>query len=119
MSDVDAVVNAYIAMWNESDVRQRRELVAEAMSEDATYIDPLMDGEGVDGICEMIGGAQQQYPDHRFTLISGPDAHHDRVRFSWSLAPNGGAPVAIGTDFAVVGDDGRMRSVTGFLEPAA
>jgi hypothetical protein len=30
-----------------------------------------------------------------------------------------GEPIAIGVDFATVADDGRMRSVTGFLEPAA
>jgi hypothetical protein len=51
--------------------------------------------------------------------VAGPDAHHDKVRFSWSLAVDGGDPVAIGIDFATLDEDGRMRSVTGFLEPAA
>ncbi len=119
MSDADAVVDHYIAMWNETDAEQRRALAAQVVTEDASYIDPLMTGDGVDGISAMIGGAQRQYPGHRFTLVSGPDAHHDRVRFSWSLAPDGGAPIAIGTDFATVSEDGRMRSITGFLEPAA
>jgi len=63
----------------------------------------------------MIGAAQQQFPGHRFTLATGPDAH-DRVRFTWSLAADGGQPIARGVDFAPVGDDGRLRSVTGFLE---
>ena len=63
--------------------------------------------------------SQQQYPGHRFALVAGPDAHHDRVRFSWSLSANGGDPIAIGVDFATVAEDGRMCSVTGFLEPAA
>ena len=58
-------------------------------------------------------------PGHRFTLIAGPEAHHDRVRFTWSLAADGAAPVAIGVDFARLAGDGRMRSITGFLEPAA
>ena len=31
----------------------------------------------------------------------------------------GGAELARGVDFATVGDDGRLRSVTGFLEPGA
>ncbi len=67
----------------------------------------------------MIGGAQEQYPGHRFALVTGPDTHHDRVRFSWSIAPEGGEPIAIGVDFATVADDGRMNSITGFLDPAA
>jgi len=119
MSDTDTTVSRYIAMWNETDPRRRRELVAEVVAEDASYLDPIMAGEGIDGIDALIAGVQHQYAGHRFALVSGPDAHHDRVRFSWSLAPNGGAPIAIGIDFATVGDDGRMQSITGFLEPAA
>src|SRR5690242_20375100 len=120
MSDMTEIVAGYIAMWNETDAQQRRALVAQTITEDATYLDPLMAGAGIDGIADMIGGAQQQFPGHRFSLIAGPDAHHDRVRFSWSLAASdGGDPVAIGVDFATVADDGRMRAITGFLEPAA
>jgi len=120
MSDTTQIVQSYIAMWNETDAQQRRELVAQTVTEDASYLDPVMTGAGIDGITEMIGGAQQQFPGHRFTLASGPDVHHDRVRFSWSLAPSdGGDPVAIGVDFATVADDGRMRAITGFLEPTA
>jgi SnoaL-like domain len=119
MSDANGIVNEYIAMWNEDDPNQRRALVARVVTEDATYVDPLMTGDGIDGISAMIGGAQAQFPGHRFTLVDGPDAHHDRVRFTWSIAPAGGEPVAVGTDFAEIADDGRMRSITGFLEPAA
>ena len=119
MSDTTQVVESYIAMWNETDARQRRELVGKTVTEDASYLDPVMAGAGVDGISEMIGGAQVQFPGHRFTLIDGPDAHHDRVRFSWSLAADGGDPVAVGTDFVTLADDGRMRAITGFLEATA
>ena len=120
MSDTTQTVQSYIAMWNETDADERRELVAQTVTEDASYLDPVMSGDGIDGISEMIGGAQQQFPGHRVTLIGGPDAHHDRVRFTWSLAAaDGGDPVAIGVDFVTVADDGRMRAITGFLEPVA
>jgi hypothetical protein len=89
-----------------------------APAEDATYVDPLMTGEGQDGISAMIGQAQAQFPGHRFTLSAGPDLHHDRVRFAWRLAAEGDA-VAAGVDFATVAEDGRLRAVTGFLEPVA
>ena len=64
----------------------------------------------------MIAGAQSQFPGHVFALHAGPDVHHDRVRFSWSLAPEGGDPVVVGTDFATLAPDGRLAEVTGFLE---
>ncbi len=119
MADTDTLVNNYIAMWNETDPNRRRDLVAETVTDDADYVDPVMEGAGIDGISAMIGGAQSQFPGHRFALVAGPEAHHDRVRFTWSLAADGGAPVAVGVDFVDLADDGRMRSITGFLEPAA
>ena len=119
MPDPTTIVHTYIEMWNETDAQRRRELVSQALTDDARYLDPLMAGDGPDEISAMIAGAQQQFPGHRFTLVSGPDVHHDRVRFTWSLAPNGGEPVAVGTDFATTAEDGRMRDITGFLEPAA
>ena len=116
MPTADALVEGYIAMWNEADGERRRALVAQTVTDDASYVDPLMSGSGVDGIDAMIAGAQEQYPGHRFTLVSGPDAHNDRVRFSWTIAPEGGDPIAVGHDFALLAPDGRMASITGFLD---
>ena len=117
MTDVSTVVDTYLAAWNETDAGRRRELVARTFTEDGDYVDPLMKGEGTDGIDTMIAAAQQAYPNHRFELAAGPDAHNDRVRFTWNLhGPDGNGPVAVGVDFGTVAEDGRLRSVTGFLE---
>src|SRR3954451_13171095 len=118
-TDVATVVDTYIAMWNETDPERRRALIEQTWTEDASYVDPLMSGEGPSGIDAMVVGAQAAYPGHEFRLVAGPDAHHDRVRFTWQLfGADGGAAVATGIDFATVADDGRLREVTGFLEPA-
>jgi hypothetical protein len=115
--EITTVVDGYIAMWNESDADRRQDLVAETLTDDATYVDPLMTGEGTEGIAGMIGAAQQQFPGHRFELTFGPDRHNDRVRFAWKLVgPENGTPVAAGVDFGTVAADGRLRAVTGFLE---
>jgi hypothetical protein len=120
-NDLNNVVNRYVEAWNEPDAGRRAELVAAVFAEGSTYVDPLMRGTGHDGIADMIGGAQQQFPGHRFELSFGPDAHNDRVRFAWRLyGPDGDEPVAAGVDFATVAGDGRLAEVTGFLEaPAA
>lgn len=120
MTDVATVVDNYIAMWNEPDAARRREIIAVTWANDADYVDPLQSGDGPDGIDAMVAGARQQYPGHRFELSAGPDAFADRVRFSWRMVPeDGDRVVAAGVDFATLAPDGRLRSVTGFLEPAA
>lgn len=115
---ITSVVDTYIASWNETDDERRRSLVAEAFTDDARYLDPLMAGEGVDGIAAMIGAAQSQFPGHRFELSFGPDTHNDVVRFAWTLRSGEGGTVAGGVDFATVTAEGRLRNVTGFLETA-
>jgi hypothetical protein len=117
MKDANAVVDSYIATWNERDPEARLALVAATFADDANYLDPLMSGSGIKGIDAMIAAAQQQFPGHHFTLSSGPDAHNNHIRFSWTLAPAGAEAVAGGSDFARLGADGRIQSVTGFLDP--
>jgi hypothetical protein len=120
MNDVTTLIDNYIAIWNEPDADRRRALIRETYTEDARYLDPLMAGEGHGGLDTMIAAAQQQFPGHRFELAGAPDAHSDRVRFTWHLVgAGGGAPVAVGHDFARLADDGRIADVTGFLEPTA
>src|SRR5919204_5525608 len=87
MTDITTLIDTYIATWNEGDPQRRRALVAQTFTEDGTYVDPLMQSAGTDGISEMIAGAQRQFPGHRFELAGAPDTHHDRVRFSWHLKP--------------------------------
>jgi hypothetical protein len=114
MTNINDVVHTYIEGWNEPDPQRRRALVGQTWTDDARYVDPHFAGEGADGIAAMIGGVQEQFPGHRFELVDGPDAHHDRVRFTWHLqGPDG--PVAVGTDFGTIAEDGRLREVTGFL----
>jgi SnoaL-like protein len=117
MADATTLIDTYMATWNEKDPARRRALIAETFTDDADYLDPLMHGEGPAGIDAMIAGVQQQYADYRFELAAQPDAHNDRVRFSWHLvAIRGGQAVATGYDFGILAEDGRLRSVTGFLE---
>ncbi len=117
MTNATEIASRYIALWNETDQEARRALIAESSTEDASYLDPMMQENGHDGIDAMIAGVQHQFPGYRFALAGTPDSHNNRLRFSWSLAVEGGAPAARGTDFALLSSDGRLQSVTGFLDP--
>jgi hypothetical protein len=120
MMSVNKIVDAYFAMWNETDPAARRAAIETAWSPDASYLDPMFSAEGAAGLDALVEGVHQQFPGHRFRLTDPVDAHHDRVRWGWALAgPDGGAPIAAGVDFAVLAPDGRLREVTGFFAQPA
>ena len=114
-TEVEQLIDQYIAAWNETDPATRRALIARTWTEDGRYLDPLMSGEGHDGIDAMVDAAQNQFPGYRFRRTGELDTHHDRVRFSWELGPEAGPPLAGGVDFGVV-SDGRLHTITGFLD---
>lgn len=120
MTDTTQIVDTYISAWNEADAARRAALVARAWADGGTYLDPLAQGAGHAEIAGLIGAVQAQYPGTTFRLVAAPDAHHDRVRFTWQLVPGGGGPaLATGYDFATLAADGRLQDVTGFLEITA
>jgi SnoaL-like protein len=118
MAEVSTVVDGYIAMWNETDPERRRSIIEQTWTDDGSYVDPHAEVAGAEGLDTLVAAVQEQFPGHRFVLAAGPDAHHDRVRFTWQLVGEDGDAIATGVDFATVADDGRLRSVTGFLEAA-
>jgi SnoaL-like domain len=115
MSDFEGLVDRYIAVWNETDSERRRALIARTFTEGASYLDPLMAGEGAAAIGTMVEAVQQRLPGYRFRRAGAVDGHHDRIRFCWELAEEGGPTVAKGTDFATVAD-ARLATVTGFID---
>ena len=115
MTDVKTIAISYIDLWNERTPSRRREILSTNWTSDAKYVDPLMSGDGLDGVDALISGVQQRFPDFRFKLIGEPNGYGDHVRFSWGLGPDDADSPIKGTDFAVL-SQGRIRSITGFLD---
>jgi hypothetical protein len=116
MTATTDLADRYLAAWNATDPAGRRALVAEVFAGDVTYTDPLADVAGRDALDATIAAVQARFPGWVFRLAGPADAHHDQVRFTWHLGPEGAdAPVA-GSDVAVTDGDGRIRTVLGFLD---
>ena len=119
MTDIQKIATTYIDLWNERAADRRREILKQNWTDDASYIDPLMSGDGRDGVDALIAGVQQRFPEFKFKLIGEPNGFGDRLRFclrfSWGLGPDGADSPIKGTDFAVL-KDGRIKSITGFLD---
>ncbi|MCF2525920.1 nuclear transport factor 2 family protein [Yinghuangia soli] len=115
-TDYTAIVERYLAVWNETDPAKRQKLAEAAFTPEATYTDPLAAVAGRDAVDMVIGAVQGQFPGLVFTLGGPVDGHHDIVRFTWHLGPEGGEALAIGFDVARIAEDGRVETVLGFLD---
>jgi hypothetical protein len=116
MTATTDLADRYLAAWNATDPATRRALVDEVFAEDVTYTDPLADVAGRDALDATIAAVQAQFPGWVFRLAGPADAHHDQVRFTWHLGPEGADAPVVGSDVAVTGGDGRIRTVLGFLD---
>jgi hypothetical protein len=111
-----ALVQPYLAAWNETDPIARRSAIEAIFTPDVRYVDPLADVRGMDALDALIAGAQQQFPGMEFRPVGDVDAHHDVCRFQWGLGPAGAEPLVIGFDVAAIAADGRITTVHGFLD---
>jgi hypothetical protein len=116
------IIEEYIASWNETDADARRALIDQVWAADGSYTDPMAELNGRAQIDAGIAGVQQMFAGLVFSLAGPVDAHHNQARFTWHLGPaDGGEPVVIGFDVAVLDPAGQIKDVLGFLDkvPAA
>ncbi|MFF3516247.1 nuclear transport factor 2 family protein [Streptomyces sp. NPDC002573] len=113
----ESAVARYLEAWNARDPQTLTKAVAAAWGPDGTYTDPLADVAGHEQIAAVIAGAHEQFPGFSFRLLGTVDGHHDIARFAWELVSDadGSAPAA-GFDVIALTDDGRIRTVHGFLD---
>ncbi|WP_406505095.1 nuclear transport factor 2 family protein [Streptomyces sp. NBC_00212] len=113
----ETAVARYFEAWNAGSAEDIAKAVAAAWTEDGSYTDPLAEVAGHDGVAAVIAGAHAQFPGFEFRLLGAVDGHHDVARFGWELvsAADGSAPVA-GFDVIALAEDGRIRTVAGFLD---
>ncbi|MFD7866429.1 nuclear transport factor 2 family protein [Streptomyces sp. NPDC059783] len=117
MTAYDDAVQRYFAAWNAATAEELQKAVAAAFTEDATYTDPFTDVRGHEALAAAISGTQEQFPGFTFRLLGEVDGHHALARFGWELVSgaDGSAPVA-GSDVIALAEDGRIASVSGFLD---
>src|SRR5262245_28746281 len=61
MSNIEAVVESYVASWNETDPGRRQSALAAACAADASYRDPVMASDGHAGLDAMLAGVQAKF----------------------------------------------------------
>ena len=113
------VVLLYAGVWSEADTAERLAVLERIWAVDGSFVDPLQDEPvvGRDVFNEYLDGFTGAYPGYYFTLQAwtAGDLHHDRVRMRWNFCAPDDALLAEGTDFGVLGADGRWQSIASFF----
>jgi hypothetical protein len=123
---LDEVVAAYIAAVGCREERLRRELIEAAVSEKFVFCSSVGESHGRDEFFDAIDAVQGRVPPGSVLARSTPiDEHHGRARFGWRFEdPETGTsfdeqPFGVylrGMDFATLDDDGRLASLTVFVD---
>lgn len=118
MANLQDTVSTYIAVWNEPDDAARLKLLEKCWAEKGVYSDPLGEATGREVFSQHIGALlKSQFAGHSLVLSSGIDAHHNFLRFSWSVYNPEKDLVLAGIDFGELDKDGLLDCIIGFFGP--
>jgi hypothetical protein len=120
MTKLNDLVDRYVSVWNEPDADRRREGIAALWEENGAHFTPSLEARGYQALEARVAGAHEKWVKAQgfvFRSANNAEDHHNGVRFNWEMVPAaGGAAAAVGFDFLVLGDDGRIRLDYQFLD---
>ncbi|ACQ80088.1 isomerase [Beutenbergia cavernae DSM 12333] len=117
-TDLPPALARYVQFWNTEPPEVQTRLGTEVFTADVEYhaVPGVLTGAPalVDFRTQFVGhvGPATFRPRHE------ADHHHDRIRLAWEIVLEDGTSFAEGTDTIVVAPDGKIRSVTSFLDRA-
>ncbi len=121
MRNVSEFVDRYVAMWHEADATLRRVIVRELWAVDGADVMRTLDARGYEAIEARVTTAHEKWIREGgfvFRSLNNVASHHNVVKFNWEMVPAaGGKSEAVGFDFFILDDDGRIRILYQFGEP--
>ena len=111
MSQRQQQIEVYVDSWNEPDVDRRHELIESAWAADGADHAPAVEARGHRAINDNIARIQRKYPNRVFCRTSDVFSHKNRARYTWAMLDPAGSATIAGVDYALFGDDGRLRRV--------
>ncbi|MFD6175157.1 isomerase [Streptomyces coeruleorubidus] len=108
----------YVRFWNADTEREQRRLAATALADGVEYRAEI----GVLSGAQALMDFRNQFVAHVGTaalrLRERPQVHHHRARLQWEILTGDGVSFATGTDVIQFDREGRISSVTAFLDRA-
>ena len=88
--EILAIVQDYIAVWNEPDAGRRRALIRILWQEDASHLARTLEAIGHAGIETRVADAYARWVREKgnvFRLRDGVDGHHGTIKLRWEMLP--------------------------------
>jgi hypothetical protein len=137
MRDPNELADRYVALWNEPDPDQRRQLIEELWTEDGAHL--LQPPQAIREIAARPGiglSATLEARGHTALEARATSAHEafvasgafrfrrrdnverlaDIVKFNWEMVSTDGEVVGVGLEFLLMAPDGRIRRDYQFIE---
>lgn len=114
----DATVERYLRFWNAATPEEQRRLAAETFTDGVQYHAPIGILRGVQALVDFRDQAVDHLGSVTFHRRGDVQVHHDRARLLWRIEARGQEEFAAGVDVLTFDADGRVSSVTAFLDRA-
>jgi hypothetical protein len=110
-TEVGAIIERYLAVWNEPDSAVRRRQIAELWAEDGAHVLPSSKIRGREAIEAEVKRTYDAAGAKGFTFSAhNVEGHHEAVRFDWEMRTGTDGPAAAtGSTFILLDDAGRIR----------
>ena len=109
-----AVWNTYLSAWSDIPAEERVRRLEGCVVDDCVYTDPTDQRHGRNDLIARIELSKQKYPGSHFENDKFLH-HHDQGLCNWTMYDGEGKVLAHGTSYSRVGDDGRLKQMTGFF----
>src|SRR5579871_5905120 len=96
MTDLEALADRYVAVWNEPDADERRARIAALWTEDGVHLAPSHEARGHGAIETRVIGAHDKWVadgGYVFRRHGPVEGHHGLVRMKWDMRPAAGGPI--------------------------
>ena len=111
------IIERYVRFWNAEFAGDQRRLADLAFTDDVAYHAPIGVIRGADALIGFRNEFSHRMGAVEFRLSAEPDVLDDRARLRWEVLVEGQS-FAAGTDVVLLAEDGRISSVSAFLDRA-
>ena len=108
---IEAVIDNYVAAWNEPEPAARLDLLRQAVADDCVFEGPLGPVEGREALHAAIADARDMLPGGVVERTGRATVQEGDVRFAWRVLGPDGTRLLEGHDVATPAADGRLRLI--------